>query len=340
MAAMLEIECVRKSFAAQEVLKDISFTLDKGDVLSIIGRSGSGKSTLLRCINQLETVDGGTICVCGDKLVSDGRYCDAPTRARVRSHLGMVFQGFNLFPHYSVLRNITEPQVRVAKRGKADARRKLYLALKKHGALVDFSPMPDADAAAWAVRSLRALGKRMEPATAQKLVFTVGNDAALLRQEMDKLAAYTGERDAIEDADIDAVCVKTLECSVFELVDAQVAGRYAQAFTLLQNLLLGGEDRFMVLSMLLRQYRFLYHMRCLIEEGAPQAQQAGLLGIPPFAVGRTQAQARRYPKANLKAAYDYLFELEYRLKSGQAPQEGSAETALFMLDGILAGRSA
>ena len=159
-------------------------------------------------------------------------------------------------------------------------------------------------------------------------------------QEMDKLAAYTGERDAIEDADIDAVCVKTLECSVFELVDAQVAGRYAQAFTLLQNLLLGGEDRFMVLSMLLRQYRILYHMRCLIEEGAPQAQQAGLLGIPPFAVGRTQAQARRYPKANLKAAYDYLFELEYRLKSGQAPQEGSAETALFMLDGILAGRSA
>lgn len=227
-----------------------------------------------------------------------------------------------------------------AVRGKADARRKLYLALKKHGALVDFSPMPDADAAAWAVRSLRALGKRMEPATAQKLVFTVGNDAALLRQEMDKLAAYTGERDAIEDADIDAVCVKTLECSVFELVDAQVAGRYAQAFTLLQNLLLGGEDRFMVLSMLLRQYRILYHMRCLIEEGAPQAQQAGLLGIPPFAVGRTQAQARRYPKANLKAAYDYLFELEYRLKSGQAPQEGSAETALFMLDGILAGRSA
>ena len=78
-------------------------------------------------------------------------------------------------------------------------------------------------------------------------------------------------------------------------------------------------------------------MRCLLDERAPAHAQASLLGIPPFTLARTQAQARRYPVEKLKAAYDYLFDLEYRLKSGQTPQEGSAETALFKLDDILNG---
>jgi DNA polymerase-3 subunit delta len=225
-------------------------------------------------------------------------------------------------------------------KGKADARKKLYGVLKKLARMVDFSPMGDAEAANWAMRTMRALGKRMDMPTAQKLIFNVGNDAALLKQEMEKLLSYVGERDAIADEDIDAVCVKTLECSVFQLVEAQVNGRYSEAFGLLDGILTGGEDRFMVLSMLLRQYRILYHMRCLLDDRVPQAQLPALLGIPPFAVARTQAQARRYAKERLKAAYDYLFELEYMLKSGRSPQEGSAEAALFMLDGILGGQSA
>lgn len=225
-------------------------------------------------------------------------------------------------------------------KGKADGRKRLYLSLKKKAAMVDFSPMDDAEATTWAMRTLKAMGKRMNLVTAQKLTFTVGHDAALLRQEMEKLAGYVGDREAVEGEDIDAICVKTLECTVFQMVDAQVNGRYGETLQLLQTVLEGGEDRFMVLSMLLRQYRILYHMRCLMDEQAPQAKLGALLGLPPFAVVRTQTQARRYPKERLKAAYDYLFALEYRLKSGQAPQEGSAEAALFMLEGILAGRPA
>ena len=220
-------------------------------------------------------------------------------------------------------------------KGKADARKKLYLTLKKMGAVVDFSPMNDAEAANWAIRTLRAQGKQMDLTTAQKLVFTVGHDAALLRQEMEKLVAYSGERQAVTEEDIDAVCVRSLECSVFQMVEAQAMGRTREACNLLSGVLEGGEDRFMVLSMLLRQYRILYHMRCLTEERTPPAQLASLLGIPPFAVARTQAQARRYPREKLKAAYDYLYELEYQLKSGRMPQEGSAEAALFQLEGIL-----
>ena len=225
-------------------------------------------------------------------------------------------------------------------KGKADARKKLYGSLKKLAVLVDFAPMGEAEAANWARRTMKTFGKQMDLNTAQKLIFNVGSDAALLRQEMEKLAGYLGERETVADEDIDAICVKTLECTVFQMVDAQVGGRYGEAMRLMQTVLEGGEDRFMVLSMLLRQYRILYHMRCLVEERAPQAQLGSLLGIPPFAVSRTQVQAKRYTKERLKAAYDYLFTLEYRLKSGQAPQEGSAEAALFMLDGILNGQSA
>ncbi len=220
-------------------------------------------------------------------------------------------------------------------KGKADGRRKLYLELKKKNAVVDFSPMEDAEAARWAVRTMRAMGKQMPPAVAQKLVFTVGRDASLLRQEMDKLFAYAGERDMIADEDIDAICVRTLECTVFQMVDAQAAGHTHDACRLLNTVLEGGEDRFMVLSMLLRQYRILYHARCLLEERTPASALPGLLGIPPFAVARTQAQARMHTRETLKAAYDYLYDLEFSLKSGRISQEGCAETALFQLDTIL-----
>jgi DNA polymerase III subunit delta len=222
-------------------------------------------------------------------------------------------------------------------KGKADGRKKLCQALQKKNATVDFSPMGDAEAAGWAVRTLRALGKQMTPNCAQKLIFTVGRDAALLRQEMEKLAACAGERENVTEEDIDAVCVRTLECTVFQMVDAQVSGRGHDACRLMSGVLEGGEDRFMVLSMLLRQYRILYHMRSLMEERVKPAELPGLLGIPPFAVPRTQAQARRYSRERLKAAYDYLYELEYDLKSGRMPQEGCAEAALFTLDAILNG---
>lgn len=220
-------------------------------------------------------------------------------------------------------------------KGKADARKSLYLALKKANAIVDFSPMSDQEAANWAIRVMRAGGKSMDVLTAQKLVFTVGHDAALLRQEMDKLMAFAQERTEISEEDIDSICTRSLEATIFQLVDAQVGGKIREACTLLQTLLENGEDRFMVLALLLRQYRILYHARCLSEERVSSAEMAALLGIPPFAVTRTQSQAKRYSKQRLRAAYDYLYDLEFRLKSGKSPQEGSAEAALFTLNAML-----
>ena len=107
--SVLEVNNMKKSFGQLEVLKGLSFSLDKGEVLSIIGSSGSGKTTLLRCINFLEIADEGTILVNG-KQIFDGsshkNLSDAEVREN-RLHFGLVFQQFNLFPQYTVLKNIT-----------------------------------------------------------------------------------------------------------------------------------------------------------------------------------------------------------------------------------------
>ncbi|MBQ8353636.1 MAG: amino acid ABC transporter ATP-binding protein [Spirochaetaceae bacterium] len=118
---MVKVENLSKSFGKLEVIKDVSFSVEKGQVLGIIGPSGSGKSTMMRCINQLETVSGGTIQICGETLVKDGVYADKKKLREIGLHSGLVFQNFNLFPHFSVLKNITEAQIHVLKRSKAEA---------------------------------------------------------------------------------------------------------------------------------------------------------------------------------------------------------------------------
>ncbi|MDD6279234.1 MAG: amino acid ABC transporter ATP-binding protein [Oscillospiraceae bacterium] len=136
--AMLEVKNLSKSFGSLNVLKDISFNVEKGEVLAIIGPSGSGKSTLLRCINQLEKASGGSIKVCGeDMLVKNDKgrtvYASASVLRDIRLKIGLVFQNFNLFPHMNVLRNITEAPVRVLKKSRDEAENDAMNLLKKMG---------------------------------------------------------------------------------------------------------------------------------------------------------------------------------------------------------------
>ena len=104
--AILEVQNIRKSFGKTEVLKGVSFSLEKGQVLAIIGSSGSGKTTLLRCLNFLETPDEGDILVNSKPLLASGGNDEARIRAN-RLHFGLVFQNFNLFPQYTALENVT-----------------------------------------------------------------------------------------------------------------------------------------------------------------------------------------------------------------------------------------
>ncbi|MFU0826172.1 MAG: ABC-type polar amino acid transport system, ATPase component [Lachnoclostridium sp.] len=134
---ILEVKNLEKSFDNLPVLKDISFNVKSGEIISIIGSSGSGKSTLLRCLTRLETVDSGTIVVDGDVLVSteNGKttYANEEILKKIRLETGLVFQNFNLFPHFNVLRNITEAPVFVAGIPKEEAEKTAYELLDKLG---------------------------------------------------------------------------------------------------------------------------------------------------------------------------------------------------------------
>lgn len=139
---ILRVQNLSKSFGSLKVLKDISFTVNKGDVLGIIGPSGSGKSTLLRTVCQLERVTNGTISVCGEALVKDGVYSDKASLRKIALNVGLVFQNFNLFPHFSVLQNITEAQRVVLGKSKEEANSLAMELLAKMGleSKADFYP--------------------------------------------------------------------------------------------------------------------------------------------------------------------------------------------------------
>ncbi len=135
---ILEMNNIRKQFGDLEVIKDISFGVDSGEVISIIGPSGSGKSTLLRCATFLETIDGGEILYMGERAAHTDEtgkavYVHHRELQKFRSYCGLVFQQFNLFPHYSILKNLTDAPVEVQHRDRAEAEETAMELLKKMG---------------------------------------------------------------------------------------------------------------------------------------------------------------------------------------------------------------
>ena len=135
---MLQAIDIRKSFGSDQVLRGVTLSITRGEVVAIIGRSGSGKSTLLRCLNHLETIDGGSITIGGKTIVADGpdgraQYVPEKDMRGALLKMGLVFQDYNLFPHYSVLKNLVAPQRLVLRRSVQEAEQTAMMLLEKVG---------------------------------------------------------------------------------------------------------------------------------------------------------------------------------------------------------------
>ena len=130
---LLEINHLKKHFGDLDVLHDISMSVEEGEVVSIIGPSGSGKSTLLRCATMLETMNGGDLIYGGDIAVKDGSYAPKQKLKEIKNYYGLVFQNFNLFPHYSTLKNLMDAPIHIQKRDKKEVEREARQLLQDVG---------------------------------------------------------------------------------------------------------------------------------------------------------------------------------------------------------------
>lgn len=212
--------------------------------------------------------------------------------------------------------------------GPMDGRKKLAALLNKQAVAVAFDPLGDSELVKWIRSQAKRHGKGIEPPVAQYLVFTAGRDLNALKGEIDKLAAFLGEREQIVQGDIDSVVTKSLECTIFQMVDALVARQEGQAFTLLDTMLAEGATRIGILAMMLRQFRILLLLSALKAEGAPAAEQMRLAGISSFPFNRARDQLRGFSHKQLQQAVALCLDTEYAIKAGRLREEIALERAM------------
>ena len=210
-----------------------------------------------------------------------------------------------------------------------DSRKKLTQALKARAEWVEFTLLSDADLYKWCARYVKP--RAIDPDAVEQLAFMAGRALTGLVQELDKLCAYAGQRDAITRADVEAIVTPSTECTVFQMIDCLMRGQNGRAQLLLKNMLENGETRIGTLAMLTRQLRMLTHIRLLRGQGLPLSEIERKLSLNHYAATRAAEQAGRFSADALERGYKACVDTDFAIKSGRVRDSAGLDALMIRL---------
>lgn len=206
-----------------------------------------------------------------------------------------------------------------------DKRSRLYKEVKKYGRIVEFGIQKEDVLMKWVLGLLKKEGKNITRETLQVFLTKTGSDMQMIKNELDKLLAYTEGRTAITTEDVEQVCVTQTTNKIFDMVNAIAEGNQKKALELYEDLLSLKEPPMRILFLIARQFHQLYHVKLLWKEGLSSPEIAKQAGIVPFAVKKYQAQARSFSEAELRAAVEECVASEEAVKTGAMNDRLSVE---------------
>ncbi|MDR5695006.1 MAG: DNA polymerase III subunit delta [Armatimonadota bacterium] len=214
-----------------------------------------------------------------------------------------------------------------------DKRRRLYQVAKRAGEVMEFPRLPARALLFHVKKQVEGEGKRISDAVAMTLIALVGNSLRDLVSEVAKLVAYVGDRKVITVQDIQEVCTRGHEVTIFQLVDAIGDRQLGPALGLLREVLQGGEPPLLILFMIARQFRLILQAKALLERGLPSSRLHAELGVPPFLAQRLAEQSRKFSLREVQGALSRLLQADVAIKSGTQPPDLALELAVVDLCG-------
>ena len=208
-----------------------------------------------------------------------------------------------------------------------DKRNKLYKYVNKNGLAVEMTTMTERELKAWVALLLKQSGRKIQESTASYLLEQVDNSMTNIKNELDKLIAYTEGREIITKEDIDAVCSIQVTGRIFQMMDAVASGNQGETLRLYHDLLTLRENPMSILYLLTRHFNVLLQVKGMTGK-YDRAEMAKKAGIPPFAVGKYQSQCRRFSGSKIKTMLDSCIETEYQLKRGKIGDKLGVELLL------------
>ena len=206
-----------------------------------------------------------------------------------------------------------------------DKRNRLYKEVKKHGSVVEFGTQKEDTLFKWILGMLKKEGKNVTKETLQTFLTKTGSDMQLIKNELDKLVAYTDGRDVITTADVEHVCITQTTNKIFEMVNAIAEGKQKKALEFYEDLLSLKEPPMRILFLIARQFNQLYQVKFLGREGLPSSEIAKQAGIVPFAMKKYQAQAKNFTTEELRMAVEECVASEEAVKTGKMNDRLSVE---------------